>query len=216
MKRRNIYVVGGHAYREYPNWMEATAIVSDMGKADLVIFAGGSDVSTELYDQPEHPTTCSDPERDEREVAEFEKALAAGLPMIGTCRGSQFLCVMAGGKLVQHSRHPGMHPISTYDGQTITVTSTHHQQAYIYGMPAGHAKLLGWANGLSPFHFGGRGEEMVKGVVEGEKECEIVYYPKINALGIQSHPEFVTHDPDHAPMITYMRSLLDKLMEGTL
>ena len=43
---RKIYVVGYG--RSYANWMQGE-IVPDMKDADLVLFTGGEDISSELY-----------------------------------------------------------------------------------------------------------------------------------------------------------------------
>lgn len=211
---RRIYTVGGDT--GYTNWMEATKLVDRMDDADLVCFTGGEDVDPSIYGQPRNPTTGSNLRRDLRENEEWHHALVRGLPMIGICRGSQWLCAKNGGILVQNQRNPSfMHPMLTSDGRTFDVSSTHHQSVYPWRLSPELFKVLGWTVGLCGKHEGGNCEELVTGVVPGDKECEIVYYPKTRSLGIQSHPEMV-YDGEATPMITYMRSLLDALMAGTL
>jgi putative glutamine amidotransferase len=202
MNKRKIFVVGGD--NGYANWMEGE-IIQDMNDADLVVFTGGEDVSPWLYAADAHPSTCYNVRRDEAEVAEFKKARGLGFPMVGICRGSQFLCAMAGGKLVQHQHHPSRHNINTKDGLVIEVTSSHHQRQYPFGLC--EFELIGWCS-LSPFAWGEENEDL-----SGKPEVEIAYYPKIKALAIQSHPEWQDLD---SPSIAYFRNLLDKHMEGAL
>jgi gamma-glutamyl-gamma-aminobutyrate hydrolase PuuD len=211
-KQRNIYVVG--ASDNYANWMEGT-IVRDMFSADLVVFTGGEDVCPRLYNQPAHPKSSFNIRRDKEELHEFEQAVAAKKPMIGICRGSQFLCVMAGGILVQHSQHPSFHNIDTFTEDVINVTSSHHQRQYPFHMKLEEDyKLLGWTVGLSPV-MEGDGLALPDGSLPelASAEVEIAYYPKINALAIQSHPEW---DMSSVKSTAYFRALLDKHLSGGL
>lgn len=70
---------------------------------DGLILSGGSDLDPALYGQEAHPETFGvTPERDRAEIALLHAALAAGVPVLGICRGSQVLNVALGGDLVQH------------------------------------------------------------------------------------------------------------------
>ena len=215
-KERKIYVVGGS--KSYANWMEPSFITNDITNADLVLFTGGEDVTPALYGESENPRTGNNLDRDMKELEEFKKAKELGLPLIGICRGSQFACVLAGGKLVQHQQNPlYLHPIKLINGEEIIITSTHHQAQYPYLLPEDNYKLIGWTNGISKMHEGGNEEEM--SLPDG-KEAEIVYYPKIKALAIQGHPESLFQDygtrPSVNKTIDYLRGLLDDLMENKL
>src|SRR5206468_3407306 len=81
-------------------------------EADLVIFAGGADVDPVLYGEVPHETTCCDPKRDQQDMDLYLMCVEHGIPMLGICRGAQFLHVMNGGKLWQHvDKHYGDHRI---------------------------------------------------------------------------------------------------------
>jgi putative glutamine amidotransferase len=70
---------------------------------DGLVIAGGADVDPDRYSQQTHPRTAGlRPDRDAAEFALVRAALAAGLPMIGVCRGMQVLNVVLGGTLNQH------------------------------------------------------------------------------------------------------------------
>jgi len=208
--KRNIYVVGGWG-QEYANWMEGK-IVPTMEEADLVLFTGGEDVDPTMYGEPRNPRTYSSLERDIAEQKEWRKAIALDKRIIGICRGSQFACVMSGGRLVQHQENNNFyHDISTFDGKTLSITSTHHQAQYPWNLPEDDYKIIGWTQGLSRMHEDGEGKELPEAA---NKECEIVYYKKTRALGIQGHPEMM-FDPNH-PTIKWLRSILDQHMLGLL
>lgn len=213
-KNRKIYVVGPQ--KHYANWMEGK-LVDSMYKADLVVFTGGEDVNPALYGEKPNKYTSFNKERDEFEIRQFELCRDLNKPIIGICRGSQLLCVLSGGKLVQDQNNPQfLHKIETYDGKNIIVSSTHHQAQYPYLMDKSNYKLIGWSKGVANFHHDAYGKELE--LPEG-KEVEICYYPKINALGIQGHPEMIMdyiQCPEVAESIQYCRGLLNKLLSSQL
>jgi putative glutamine amidotransferase len=213
MNTRKAYVIGDDL--SYINWMEADP-VSQMERADFVVATGGEDVTPARYDEPKHPLTFNNPRRDDAEFAEFYRAIKLGKPLVGICRGSQAMCVLAGGKLVQHQRNPGNHLMDIPDGDGMFVTSTHHQAQWPWNLPSSQFRLLGWTTGISPYHYGGNQKEIVIGKAVGDREVEICYYPIIKALAIQFHPEYVLYNDDFKPLITYVRGLLAKLLAGTL
>jgi gamma-glutamyl-gamma-aminobutyrate hydrolase PuuD len=211
MNKRKIYVVGTSI--DYMNWMQGE-LVEDMKDADLVVFTGGEDVSPKLYDSHQHYTTSCNSARDAYETGKYHEAKGLGIPCIGICRGAQFLCVMSGGKLIQHQSNPGSkHDLFTKDGRTIRVTSSHHQAQLPFSLPKEEYTILGWTENLSPFHKDGNNDE-----VNPEVECEDVIYHKANNLGIQSHPEwcYPPSSPSEIFMIDYYQSLLDKFLNKEL
>jgi gamma-glutamyl-gamma-aminobutyrate hydrolase PuuD len=212
--KRTIYVVGG--WNHYANWMEGL-IVDEMWKADIVVFTGGEDVCPELYDEPRNPLTSCNRDRDLKEMDAYREAKKRGQAMVGICRGAQFLCVMAGGKLVQHQDNPhGTHYMDTFDGEKVYVTSTHHQAQYPWKMAPNTFRVLAWTKGISDVHLGGKGEEMVKGKVEDDIEVEVCQYLAIRALGIQPHPEMMMSlygkSQTYTKSIEYFQALLNKFM----
>jgi putative glutamine amidotransferase len=77
--------------------------ISDVSFLDGLVIAGGADVDPARYGASAHPETLGlRPDRDETELALAENALAAGLPLVGVCRGMQVLNVVLGGTLTQH------------------------------------------------------------------------------------------------------------------
>lgn len=195
MKPIKIFIVEqkkGQFY-DYPNWIKDSIVVDTLEEADLVLFAGGEDVSPILYNEPRGRCTNSNWERDYFECEVFAEAKRLNKHILGICRGSQFICVMAGGSLVQDQNNPRYyHEIKVEGEKDILITSTHHQAQYPFVLPNEEYKIIGYTNNISPFHVNGYGEEL-----NPNKECEIVYYPKIKALGIQGHPEKMFIDYKH-------------------
>ncbi len=192
-KDRKIHVVGGA--KSYACWMEGTT-VNDMKDADLVVFSGGEDVTPELYAHEKHPATQCNPVRDADEVIAWRKAMDMKKPMVGICRGAQFLCVMAGGKLIQHQTNEQfMHRVNTFNEKSIQVTSCHHQAQYPWDLAEDDYRILGWTVGMHPYHEGENRKEMVIGKVPNSIEVEDCHYPHIRALCIQSHPEMMYARP---------------------
>ncbi|MFN8130949.1 MAG: gamma-glutamyl-gamma-aminobutyrate hydrolase family protein [Solirubrobacteraceae bacterium] len=69
----------------------------------LIVTGSSSDLDPALYGAPAHEATDPvPPVRDEFDVALTRAALAAGLPLLGVCRGMQVLNVACGGTLEQH------------------------------------------------------------------------------------------------------------------
>jgi anthranilate/para-aminobenzoate synthase component II len=216
MAQRKIYCVGGNTYTS--NWM-CGINTTKMEEADIVLFPGGADVEPTLYNEEPHPFTMWDVSIDTRDLNAFKQAKELGKRMVGICRGAQFLCAMAGGKLVQHQHNgSGDHVIYTYDGEIIRVSSDHHQAMYPWTMSREKYEVLGWALGQSKFHEGADRNEIVVGSVPLNMEVEIAFFPEIKALGIQSHPEWqypkIHSSQDDKAAISYMRILLNIFMDG--
>ncbi len=80
---------------------------------DLLILSGGEDVA-------------SSPVRDAVEHALLVHARSVGWPVIGVCRGMQFLHLADGGTLVRQPGHVGMLHTILCGSETITLNSWHH------------------------------------------------------------------------------------------
>ena len=158
-------------------------------KGDVVLFEGGTDINPSLYGQEAGSYTgFSDEQRDEFEVSVFNEAKKLDIPMLGICRGAQFLCAMSGGKLAQHvNKHGRDHLVTDNKGHEYKVTSTHHQMM----LPKGtNHELVAYATEAT-VHLG---EKDIPLAVE--KDAEVVYFKDTNALAIQGHPEYL-HSHEH-------------------
>lgn len=186
-----VFIVGGRAPQYEQMYLAAGwDVCKSPLKADLLQFTGGEDVSPCLYGEERHRTTGDNLDRDLFEASFFAIARRMGIPMVGICRGGQFLNVMSGGKMYQHvSGHATgrNHLLVDHDTEReVLVSSTHHQM-----MRVGEGGQLVASASLGGFKEYMWGNENVR--VTGpanEPDAEVVYYPDTKALCFQPHPEF--------------------------
>jgi len=68
-----------------------------------VLLTGGGDVQPSRYGaRPVSETHGVDPARDDFDIRLLDRAIAADLPVLATCRGMQVMNVALGGSLIQH------------------------------------------------------------------------------------------------------------------
>jgi gamma-glutamyl-gamma-aminobutyrate hydrolase PuuD len=134
----------------YRNALRQAAIepvenVADLRSLDGLLLAGGTDVDPALYGAAcEAETDQPDRVRDGLEGALLDQALERDLPVLGICRGLQFLNVRLGGTLRQHidghkcPKVREVHGIAIAPGSRLeailatreyVVNSRHHQAA---------------------------------------------------------------------------------------
>ena len=78
-------------------------IAAAVGRLDALVLTGGGDIDPASYGAAAHPRTGAvSAERDRAELDLLAAALAAGLPVLGICRGLQLLNIARGGTLHQH------------------------------------------------------------------------------------------------------------------
>ncbi len=210
---KKIYIVGKYG-EDYANWMKGE-VVTTLDHADLVVFTGGEDVHPSLYKEPVGPRTMTNINRDIYEQRVFREAVAKGKKLLGICRGSQFLCAVNGGRLVQHQNNPEyIHNIFTHKNKIIPISSTHHQAAFPYNLRDSNYKVLGWTEGISKVHLNGLDKEISDTPF---KEVEICYYPKTKSLGIQGHPEMIYNTKEkYKETFEYLDELLEDFMQDKL
>jgi gamma-glutamyl-gamma-aminobutyrate hydrolase PuuD len=164
----------------------ACSRAESLEKADLCVFTGGPDVDPQMYGEKPHYLTSCNEARDTADINLYLFCMEHGIPMLGICRGAQFLHVMNGGKLYQDvDRHNGDHTMWDVVGQRQIerVSSVHHQMCI--QNTAGGMQLLGtsgeatkrWKNPL----FSDDGHQA---------DVEAFFYRDTCCLGIQGHPEY--------------------------
>jgi len=147
---------------------------------DALVLTGGGDVDPARYGGT-GPAEDVDAERDEAEIAIVHTAAAAGLPVLGVCRGMQILAVAYGGTLIGGLEHRvpfGGHEVRTAPGSLIASllgsrvrTSALHHQAVQDPGPRWHATA--WSD---------------DGTIEA-----IEPVTDVPVLGVQWHPELAGH-----------------------
>ena len=210
---KRVYVVGGAV--RYASFLKDYTLVDKLEDANLVIFTGGEDVTPSFYGVRKHPKTFCNPTRDKEEKAIFLKIDPKKQLVVGICRGSQFLCVMSGGKLVQHCTNHSLsttHEIcSNNDTEMIyQITSTHHQMQYPFNLMNTDYELLYTSHGRSNC-YEGLGDLSYEPILRnGEPEIVLYHREELpRCLAIQGHPEIM---PVDSPVCGMLRNLIDSLL----
>ena len=137
-------------------------VVHSPVKASLIVFSGGVDVNPKLYGEERDSFTSSpNTARDANCVQLWKFAKKNGVPVVGICRGAQFLSVMLGGKLIQHI--PGHSAVTFHDArkqdgppESWGINSYHHQGILNHeGISAIHSyKNIPWGRvGVEEFEW---------------------------------------------------------------
>ncbi len=183
--------------------LEMAGVYADV--VDGFVFVGGPDINPARYGQEPHPTaTTIHPRREEFDFAMMDAALATGKPVLAICLGCQVLNVSRGGAIIQdipdlvdtdiaHRQEepasqlthdvsivPGTKLSALLETSVLSVNSLHHQACVV----APESGLI--VSATAP-----------DGVVEA---IELVDHPF--ALGVQWHPEYLTHDEQHLKLFT--------------
>lgn len=112
------------------------------GLCDGFLFTGGHDVSPELYGAQRSPQCAeTSPERDALETLLFREAYALDKPILGICRGIQFVNAVMGGTLWQDL--PTERPSKIEHHQAWPYDVPQHRVAVLQGSP-----LCGWIEDL--------------------------------------------------------------------
>jgi gamma-glutamyl-gamma-aminobutyrate hydrolase PuuD len=195
-QQMGIYKPFDTVFHTYKNATQGDGLSS----CDALLLWGGTDIHPQFDGQNHHkdsgaPSFIS--ERDKIEWHLMHEAITKDIPIIGVCRGAQFACVFSGGSLYQHVHgHGSQHFITTYDGQEVMATSSHHQMMDIENVPS--AVVL--AATVSPFssYYYKQDTSPVPGPL---KDPEVVWFPETKALCIQPHPEWMDRN---APFNTWL------------
>jgi len=212
MRSDNILVVYGPGYgRAVANLGKVTddlkKFVREPETFKLVLFTGGSDIHPSFYGETSPSGFCrANRLRDVKEKLIFKRALKAGIKMTGICRGSQFLNVMAGGRLIHHlDKHAiwDMHPLAcSKDDKIINVNSTHHQMM----IPPSDGYIIAWCPEKRSERYYGDKDLPVKWP---GPEVEGVYLPSIKACVVQWHPEALN---EYAEGFVFYNEMIDDFL----
>ena len=111
-------------------------------------------------------------------------------------------CSFDGGELVQHiNNHAGhSHTIQEVKTGDVYVTNSCHHQMMV---PSKHAEVIAYCEEDTI----GYREDDSKMIVK--RVPEVVYFPQLNALGIQGHPEWMGNGNQ---FVQYCTSLINSLL----
>lgn len=164
----------------------------NVAECDAIIMWGGTDIHPKYYNARANPETYANATiRDKVEWEWMQEAVQRGIPIIGICRGAQFLCALAGGQLIQHvdGHHATHDVICLEDGKITEVyqTSSCHHQMLDLNSDGLEYELLAYTANRSSTYQGEYPDENRKPDVDPE----VVYFPSVNGFAIQGHPEWM-------------------------
>lgn len=166
------------------------------GGFDGFLFTGGHDVDPALYGQERLPV-CGEicPARDALETMVYRCCREADIPVLGICRGIQFINVCEGGTLWQDlpSQYSGQGERPVDHHMSPPYDRVQHRDRILPGTPL--SELLGKEElGVNSYHHQAvreLGKELLPMAVSEDGLVEGVYLPgKRFIWGIQWHPEF--------------------------
>ena len=163
-----------------------------MEMCDGFLLTGGHDISPEIYhEEPMEGLIDSCPKRDLMESVVLKRAIEEDIPVLGICRGLQFINAVLGGSLYQDL--PTQYPSKTRHRQKPPYDLPVHEVDIVEGSPL-HGCLKMEKLPVNSCHHQG-----VKRVAEGlevmatstDGIVEAVYKPDHHFLwAVQWHPEF--------------------------
>ncbi len=207
--------VRGAGGEPVPLRRDATTWDAQLARVDGLLLSGGADIDPRLYHAERIPSCqAPEPKRDELEWRALQLSLERGRPVLGICRGFQFLNVFFGGTLLQDIPterpdallHHRLGDISSYHlvdvlpetvlaaivgaHDRMRVNSRHHQGVT-------EAQL---APGL---RISARAEDGIVEGLEGTGEGFL--------LGVQCHPERLEEVPGMVPLFA---ALVEEARKG--
>lgn len=174
-----------------PLTREPEEIDQILAMVDGILLTGGQDVSPELYGEAPALTGEVCEMRDAMEQLLLKKAMVLDKPVLGICRGIQFINVALGGSLYQDI--PSQHPSAVEHHQSPPYDKPSHAVTLVQGSPLqsllGQQKLL-----VNSYHH-----QAVRRLADGlevmarseDDLVEAVWKPDQKFLwAVQWHPEF--------------------------
>lgn len=178
-------------------------------RVDGLLLTGGNDVPPQRYGEEQHQkTVCVHPDKDISDNILVGAALQMKKPILAICYGVQLVNVVLGGSLIQDIPSEGI---------SFLVHKDLRNEQYTHQVTVGKNSLLHKIIGAGCFetnsahhqaiHELGKGLAATAHTSDGIIEAiELGEYPFL--LGVQWHPERMTHDPYH-------RALFSALVEAS-
>lgn len=162
-------------------------VVEDYRESDFIVLGGGTDVNPALYGESLNQYTDEpDYKRDAFCTMLYNYARVSDKPIIGICRGAQFITAMQGGRLIQHitNHQDYLHKVlfdkalSEADTEPqsgeLEVTSSHHQVM----VPSPEVSILARSvEGYAEVTMHGRLDSL-----------------QVDEFAVQGHPEWVDNN----------------------
>jgi len=168
-------------------------------KVKGIIISGGNDINPQSYGGNKTDSVYLSAERDSTEENLLRIAIEKKIPVLGICRGYQFINVFFGGKLIggineKEKRHVGItHRVDVIDEKCMELlgdgfeVNSYHNFGVDESVKSKDLEVFAQAN---------------DGIIEG------MFHPKLPIAGIQWHPE--RKSPDMASNEKIIKAFLNK------
>lgn len=189
-----------------------------MADLDGLIITGGPDVNPQIYgEEPILQIGLLAPKRDVNEKLYFDAAIAMDKPILGICRGHQFINAMFGGTLYQDL--PTQHPLPTNHSQKEPNYIASHRVDVLPDTPLSACMKGAEKIRVNSFHHQAiktLGEGLAPmAIAEGEDLVESFYAPEYRFIwGTQWHPELLHKSPEEE-LKTQQLSIFKALVEAS-
>ena len=190
-----------------PLQMSEATLQGIFERLDGLFLPGGEDIDPSHYGAERHPQLgTTDPERDRTELLMTQWALAAGMPVLGVCRGVQVINVACGGTLYQDlpsqcptlEKHDYFPP--TYERYRVTHQVSIEPDSRL-------ARALGTIYGVNSMHHQGiaqLGNELRAVGRADDGLVEAVELPLLPfVVGVQWHPEELAKTDQYSNSLFY-------------
>ena len=181
----------------------------DFARLDGLVVAGGADIDPALYGQPNVAARRIDAARDLLEADLIRRAVAAGKPLLGICRGMQLLTVALGGTLHQDASaaYPAFSPASgLYRKLTLRRPVRVVKPGWVSSI-LGARRTVHLVNSLHHQAVAAVSPELEAVAVDeyGMIQAVELVRKDMFAVGVQWHPELMPHSP---AQVSFFRALV--------
>ncbi len=164
-----------------------------------IILSGGNDVDPLMYGSRRTEGLSLALKRDRIEKAMLEYAVSHHLPVLGVCRGMQFINAYFGGKIIDFREKGICHPAGKEHPHSVIIMQ--------------NQESLGKEAKVNSYHNQGLTEKELSSqlrafAVSAEGIVEGFYYPSLPIVGVQWHPE--RNSPDEEFNKKLMKAFVDK------
>lgn len=179
------------------------AVTAAFERADAIVVMGGDDVDPVLYGESRDYEGAGEfvTLADERSIDLIRRALDAGTPLLGICRGEQLLNVAHGGTLIRHldladdhRYHPSLDRDEEFIRHKVTITpGTKLHELFgdeLWAVESSHHQAV---DRVAP--------NLRVSAVAPDGTIEAIEHPTEPQIGVQWHPEAESSLPDQLPAL---------------
>lgn len=154
-----------------------------------LIISGGDDINPEHYGEPGKETSRYDPARDKLEINVLEQYLDSGIPILGICRGSQLLNIVAKGSLYADIRPDRKKTPNKYTALPIKEVDVSAESQLGECLSSQHLTV----NSLHNQAVKRLGEDLIVTARDADGFVQAIEHKDRFIVGLQWHPEYLPY-----------------------